>query len=63
MIVKNRATKKNHECKREDWDKMPDNIKRRFDIVQPFDTELEIPVVGTVKPNDTQTKKPKRNDY
>lgn len=64
MIVRNRSTKKDHELLRANWDKMPDKHKNLFDIINPNDTEISMPVVGSViKPNETQTKKPKKNEY
>jgi len=58
----NRSTKKNHELKKVDWDNMASKHKSLFDIIDHNDTEINIPVVGTVlKPNETQTKK-RKND-
>ena len=56
MIVRNRATKKDHELPRKSWDGMKDKTKSLFDIINPNDEDANIPVVGSViKPNDTQT--------
>lgn len=61
MIVRNRATKKDHELLRKNWDNMNPKHKSLFDIINPNDEDANIPVVGSViKPNDTQTKKPKK---
>ena len=61
MIVRNRATKKDHELPRKSWDGMKDKTKSLFDIINPNDEDANIPVVGSViKSNDTQTKKPKK---
>lgn len=61
MIVKNRSTKKDHELLRENWDKMNPKHKALFDIINPNDEDVNIPVVGSVKnPNETQTKKTKK---
>jgi len=63
MIVMNRATKKNHELLRVNWDRMNPKHKSLFDIIDPNDTQIEIPVVGSVKkPNETQTKKKKHDN-
>lgn len=61
MIVKNRSTKKEHQLLRANWDKMSDKNKSLFDIINPNDNEISVPVVGSViKPNETQTKKTKQ---
>lgn len=61
MIVRNRSTKKEHQLLRANWDKMSDKNKSLFDIINPNDNEISVPVVGSVKkPNETQTKKTKQ---
>ncbi len=61
MIVKNRSTKALHELPRKEWDNMKDKTKSLFDIINPNDEDVNIPVVGSVKnPNETQTKKTKK---
>lgn len=61
MIVKNRSTKKEHQLLRANWDKMSEKNKALFDIINPNDTDISVPVVGSVtKPNETQTKKTKQ---
>jgi len=61
MIVRNRSTKKNHELLRANWDKMSDKNKSLFDIIEPNDSNIEIKVVGDLKPNGKthNTNKPK----
>ena len=63
MIVRNRSTKKEHECKRADWDKMADKHKGLFDIINPNDTDTEIKVFGSLKPSEnTQTKQKRKTN-
>lgn len=62
MIVRNRATKKDHELPRKSWDGMKDKTKALFDIINPNDEDVNIPVIGSVKkPIETQTKKQKND--
>jgi hypothetical protein len=63
MIVRNRATKKDHELPRVEWDNMNPKHKSLFDIINPNDEDVNIPVVGTVKKsNETHKPKNKKND-
>lgn len=63
MIVRNRATKAHHELPRKSWDSMKDKTKALFDIINPNDEDINIPVVGSVlKPNETHKPKKKKND-
>lgn len=63
MIVRNRATKKDHELPRKEWDGMKDKTKSLFDIINPNDEDANIPVIGSViKPVETHKPKNKRND-
>ena len=63
MIVRNRSTKKEHECKRVDWDRMTDKHKGLFDIINPNDTDKEIKVTGSLKPvENTQTKQKRKTN-
>lgn len=61
MIVRNRSTKKDHELKRVNWDNMPQKYKNLFEIINPGDDEITIPVVGSVtKPNGEKLTKTKK---